>query len=108
MLLLPVTFHKPCSPRFQQQFASRRTADEKRERGGQGVTRLLRDEATALSSDCLRISTCLSAEIAEVLGVLRDLHLLDDLSQAGTVSGTILSDDPDFLGALGLQGERRV
>ena len=81
--------------------------EKRRERGGWGVTRLLCDGAPALLHDCC-ISTCLSTEIAEVLGVLRDLHLFDDLSQAGTVSGTILSDDPDFLGALGLQGERRV
>ena len=53
----------------------------------------------------------LSAEIAEVLGVLADLHLLDDLTQASTIAGTILADDPNLLGALGLRSrptENRV
>ncbi len=44
----------------------------------------------------------LAAKVAEILGVLADLHLLDDLPQAGAVAGAILADDPDLLGALGL------
>lgn len=47
----------------------------------------------------------LSAEVAEVLGVLGDLHLLDGLTEGGTVTGAVLADDSDLLGALGLEKE---
>ena len=46
----------------------------------------------------LEPGTHLAAKVAEILGVLRDLHLLDNLTQAGTVAGT----DPNLLRALGL------
>ena len=48
-------------------------------------------------------TTRLSAEVAEILGMLADLHLLDDLSQRGTIAGAILADDAHLLGALGLR-----
>ena len=35
--------------------------------------------------------------------MLRDLHLLDGLTEGGTVTGTVLADDSDLLGALGLE-----
>ena len=44
----------------------------------------------------------LAAEVAEVLGMLADLHLLDDLTQGGTVPRAVLADNADLLGALGL------
>lgn len=43
----------------------------------------------------------LSAEGAEVLGVLTDFNLLDLLPQAGTISGAVLADNPDLLCTLG-------
>lgn len=44
----------------------------------------------------------LSAECAGVLCVLGDFHFLHHLTQGGTISGTIFTDDSDFPGALGL------
>ena len=52
---------------------------------------------------CFLLRSHLSAEVAEVLSVLRDLHLLDGLTEGGTVTGTVLADDSDLLGALGLE-----
>ncbi len=40
----------------------------------------------------------LSAEGAVVLGVLGDLHLLDDLSQGGAISGAVLAANASLLG----------
>lgn len=45
----------------------------------------------------------LAAEMAEILGVLADLHLLDDLTETRTIASTILPDNADLLRALGLQ-----
>jgi len=45
----------------------------------------------------------LSAEGASVLGVLRDLHLLDGLSEGGAIPSSVLSDNTDLLSALGLK-----
>lgn len=42
----------------------------------------------------------LSAECADVLGVLGDFHLLDLLSEGGTISGTVFTGDTDLLGSL--------
>ena len=47
-------------------------------------------------------SACLSAKVAEVLGVLADLHLLDDLTQAGAITRCILAHNAH------LQQEQRV
>lgn len=47
--------------------------------------------------------THLSAERASVLAVLGDFHLLDHLTQRGTITGTIFTNDSNLLGALGLQ-----
>ena len=48
----------------------------------------------------LSLHLVLSAEGAVVFTVLGDFHLLDSLPQAGTITGTILSGDPDLLGSL--------
>lgn len=45
----------------------------------------------------------LSAEGAEVFGVLADFNFLDLLPQTRTISGSVLSDNSDFLCTLGLQ-----
>jgi hypothetical protein len=39
----------------------------------------------------------LSAEDTVIFGMLGDLHLLDDLSQGTTITGTIFTDNPSFL-----------
>lgn len=44
-----------------------------------------------------------STEGAGVFGVLSDFNLLDLLTDRGTVTGTILSDNTDLLGAFGLR-----
>merc|ERR1719367_2249460 len=49
----------------------------------------------------LSLHLILSAEGAGILAVLRELHLLHSLPQAGTVPGAILSGDSDLLGSLG-------
>merc|ERR1719158_40141 len=46
----------------------------------------------------------LAAEGAGVLGVLRNLHLLDLLTQGGTVASTVLAGHADLLRALGHLG----
>ncbi len=35
--------------------------------------------------------------------MLGDFHLLDGLTQRGAVTGAVLADDSDLLGALGLE-----
>lgn len=45
----------------------------------------------------------LAAELAEVLGVLADLHLLDDLTETRTIASTVLAGDADLLGTLRLR-----
>lgn len=47
--------------------------------------------------------THLSTEGAGVLGVLGDFDLLHHLTQRGSVTGTIFTDDSDLLRALGLE-----
>jgi hypothetical protein len=49
----------------------------------------------------------LSAELAHVLGVLRDFHLLHLLTERGTITGSVLSDDSDLLRSLGLRRGKR-
>lgn len=44
----------------------------------------------------------LAAERAGIFAVLRDFHLLDHLTQRGTITGTIFTNDSNLLGALGL------
>lgn len=44
----------------------------------------------------------LTAEGAGVFGVLGDFNLLDLLASSATVTGTVLADDSDLLGVLGL------
>lgn len=46
----------------------------------------------------------LAAEVAEVLGVLADLHLLDNLAQRRAVARPVLADNSNLLGTLGLRG----
>lgn len=50
----------------------------------------------------LTLDRVLSAEHAQVRGMLRDLDLLHDLSQRRSVPGRVLSADSDFLGSLSL------
>jgi hypothetical protein len=52
-------------------------------------------------SDYITSDGCLSTEVAEIARVLRDFELLNDLSQGGTISGSVLSGDAYFLGLLG-------
>lgn len=47
----------------------------------------------------------LAAESTVVLGMLGDFHLLDDLTEGSTVSGTILSANADLLGVVSLQSK---
>jgi hypothetical protein len=47
-------------------------------------------------------TTHLATEGAEELGMLRDLHLLDDLTQGRTIARPVLAGDPDLLRALRL------
>jgi hypothetical protein len=44
----------------------------------------------------------LPTELTEVLGVLRNLHLLDLLTQTGTIPSTIFANNSSLLGALRL------
>lgn len=52
-------------------------------------------------TNSLALDGVLSAEGADVAGVLGDFHLLHLLTQGGTVSGTIFTRDTDLLSALG-------
>lgn len=45
----------------------------------------------------------LAAKLASVCGVLSDFNLLHLLPQRGTIAGTVLANDADLLGSLGLQ-----
>jgi hypothetical protein len=62
-----------------------------------------RDDFTATSafpdSRALALDRVLAAKDTSVRGVLRDLDLLHQLSQGGTVAGSVLSGDAYFLGA---------
>lgn len=53
----------------------------------------LRGNATRATQKYLRV---LSAEGAAILGVLGDFHLLDDLSERSTVSGTVFTANSDL------------
>lgn len=59
-------------------------------------------------TNSLALDSVLAAEGARVLGVLRDLDLLDLSSERGTVSGTVLAGDADLGSALGLREEADV
>lgn len=48
------------------------------------------------------MTTHLAARGAGVAGVLGDFHLLDGLTERGTVTGTVLSGDANLFGTLGL------
>merc|ERR1719270_562041 len=48
----------------------------------------------------LPLHLVLATEGAQVLRVLRDLHLLDGLPQGSTIPGAVLSSDSNLLGAL--------
>jgi hypothetical protein len=50
-------------------------------------------------SDRLSLDLVLSAELAVVLGVLRNLVFLGNLSHGSSVSGSVLSDDSLLLGS---------
>ena len=49
----------------------------------------------------LPLDGVLAAEGAVVLGVLKDLELLRDLTQRRAVAGSVLTGDADLLGSLG-------
>ena len=49
----------------------------------------------------LPLHLVLATEGAQVLRVLRDLHLLDGFPQAGSVPGAVLAGDPNLLCSLG-------
>ena len=51
-------------------------------------------------SNTCSLDIVLSAKHASVGRVLRHLHLSDNLSECGTISGSVLSRDSDLLGAL--------
>ena len=50
----------------------------------------------------------LAAECAEVLGVLADLHLLDNLTETRAIASSVLTNDAHLLGALRLRQRRQV
>ena len=49
--------------------------------------------------------TNLAAEVASVSSMLADFDLLDLLTQAGTITGTILSNNSNLLGSFTLQNK---
>lgn len=49
----------------------------------------------------MTLDSVLAAEGADVAGVLGDFHLLDLLTERGTITGSVLAGDADLLGALG-------
>jgi hypothetical protein len=51
-------------------------------------------------SSASSLNRVLSAENTTVGGVLRDFHLSDNLTESGTISGSVLSGDSYLLGAL--------
>lgn len=92
------------APRQEQDLTDESPARAPRGRCPTGGMRRWAD-LRCVAAAALRPAAHLAAELARVLGVLADLHLLDDFTQAGTVAGAILADDADLLGALGLRGE---
>lgn len=74
-------------------------------RGAEGPSTTGHDllAGTALpDADGLALDRVLAAESAGVLGVLRDLDLLDLATERGTVTGTVLSGDSNLDSALRL------
>ena len=53
--------------------------------------------------DSVAMPTDLAAEGARVFAVLRDFHLLDELTQRRTVARPVLANDANLLRALRLQ-----
>ncbi len=45
----------------------------------------------------------LSAKCASVFGVLCDLHLLDNLSEGGTITSSVFTADADLLSVISLR-----
>ena len=58
-------------------------------------------------ADGRSLHASLSAELAGVLGVLRDLHLLHLLTERGTITGSVLSDDSNLLRSLRLRDKKK-
>jgi len=50
-------------------------------------------------------SRYLAAKAASILGMLRNFNLLNLLTDGGTIAGSVLADNTDFLCVLGLQRE---
>ena len=69
--------------------------------GTSGVAPLARPTGPDASGCPLHGS--LSAEEADVLRVLGNFYLLHLLTERGTITGSVLSDDSNLLGALGLK-----
>lgn len=84
---------QPCgihgTPRYQQPYALRCP--------NHTITLVPRPQAGLLYT---------STEGAGIFGVLGDFDLLDLLAQRGTVAGSVLADNTDLLGALGLEMRR--
>jgi hypothetical protein len=55
----------------------------------------------------LLLAAHLAAELAEVLGVLADLHLLDLLTETRSIASSVLAHNANLLGALRLQQQRQ-
>jgi len=58
-------------------------------------------------ADGLALHGVLSTECAGVGGVLGDFELLGHLPQGSTITGSVLSDNPDLLGSLGLRERKK-
>ena len=65
-------------------------------------------QAFTLTSTYNSLHLVLATEGAAVLAVLGDLHLLDGLPQAGTITGSILAGDSDLLSPLGHRGSQAL
>ena len=79
-------------------------SDRCRGREGPGATR--HDLAAGLTlalpdADGDALHGVLAAELASVLGAGLDFDLFAQLTESGTVTGTVLTGDPDLLGVLG-------
>ena len=61
--------------------------------------------AAAPDADSLTLHVVLSTEGAHVFGVLGDFHLLDGLTEGGTITGSVLAHNSDFLGTFGLNSK---
>ena len=65
-------------------------------------------QAFNLTSTYNSLHLVLATEGAAVLAVLGDLHLLDGLPQAGTITSSILAGDSDLLSPLGHRGSQAL